>query len=181
MWLGPLSLGGFMKAKNALKWLAIHLPELIAGIALIVAIFMAGATAFSRYIFNYTYGGNDEITCIAFAYVTFLGTAAAYRYKMHYGVDLVVNSLPKRIQPVVNIATQVIVFIIMVILTALSVKLTTSVSDKMWTYTQISYVVSDMALVLGFGLMTIYSAVFLVQDIKKLMKHEDTEDAAHGC
>jgi len=170
-----------MKAKNVLKWLAIHFPELIAGVALIVAIFMAGATAFSRYVFRYTYGGNDEITCIAFAWVTFLGTAAAYRCKMHYGVDLVVNSLPKRIQPVVNIITQLIVLIIMVILTGLSVKLTAAVGDKMWTYTRISYVVSDMALVLGFGLMTIYSAIFLVQDIKKLMNHENKEDAAHGC
>lgn len=170
-----------MKVKNVLKWLAIHFPELIAGVALIVAIFMAGATAFSRYVFQYTYGGNDEITCIAFAWVTFLGTAAAYRCKMHYGVDLVVNSLPERIRPVVGIVTQVIILIIMVILTGLSWKLTSSVGDKVWTYTRISYAVSDMALVLGFGLMTIYSAIFLVQDIKKLMNHENKEDAAHGC
>ena len=156
------------KNKNALKWLVIHFPELIAGITLTIAVFTAGLTAISRYAFRYTYGGADEIQCICFAWTVFLGSAAVYRNKGHFGIDLVVAFFGEKMQGVLKVIAQALIMTTMIVLTVLSWKLTISVGGKIWSFLGVSYVISDLPLVIGFALMSIYAAIFLVQDVKAL-------------
>lgn len=78
------------------KWIVVHLPELIAGAALVVAVSLTVVNAFTRYFLSFTIKGSDEINILAFAWMVFPGCACAYREKQHYGIDLVVNSLPNR-------------------------------------------------------------------------------------
>ena len=164
-----------VKKINA-KWIIIHFPEIIAGIALVFAITISGITAVTRYAFDYVYGGADELTVIAFAWTTFLGAAAAFRQKMHYGVDLVVALLPENSKKIFAILAQFLILVIMVCGTFLSLKLTLNVGTKAYNYTMISYAVSDTAMVLAFALMTIYSAVFLVQDIKAISINQGSKE-----
>ncbi len=157
-----------LSPKEIAKWVIVNLPELIAGGALIFAITLTMINAFTRYLLHYTINGSDEFVCIAFAWIVFPGTAAAYRRKMHYGVDLLVSKLPARLQTCIQLLTQAIILVIMCTLTYLSLELYRNVGTKIMTATRISYRVLDSGMLFGFALMSLYSLIFLVQDIRNL-------------
>ena len=156
------------KPLEVAKWIFLRLPEIIAGIALVFAISLTTVNAFTRYFLHFTIKGSDEFCIIAFAWMVFPGCAAAYRRKMHYGIDMLVNALPKKVQVFVNLFAQFLVTVLTAVLTYLSWVLCANVGSKIMTATRISYTVFDSAMVVGFGLMTVYSLIFLVQDIRVL-------------
>ncbi len=168
------------KPIDILKWIVIHLPELIAGGALLFSVSITVINAFTRYFLKFTIQGSDEWNILAFGWMVFLGCAAAYRQKMHYGVDLIVNSLPQKGQAVVKIIAEAMSLVVLVIMTYLSVVLTQNVGSKIMTATRISYKYFDAAMVVGFGLMSFYSLIALIEDIRALpaalrKKKEDAE------
>lgn len=154
--------------KEILKWIIINFPELIAGTALVFAVGLTVINAFSRYFLKFTFKGSDEYNILAFAWMVFPSCAAAYRRKMHYGVDLVVNSLPGKAKAIVKIVAELMSLVVLVIMTYLSVVLFQNVGTKIMTATRISYKYFDAAMVFGFGLMSIYSLMALIEDIRAL-------------
>jgi TRAP-type transport system small permease protein len=158
-----------LKEKIALKWIVLHIPELIAGIALIIALFFTTTNAFSRYLFKRTFTGFDEITAFMFAWAVFPGAAAAFRRRLHYGIDLVVNLIPEKKKAVVQFVAHVLITTIVGILTYLSIILMTGTGGKLFSVSKLSYASFDAALVVGFGFMTIYSTVFTVKHIMEFM------------
>lgn len=164
------------------KWILVHLPELIAGAALVFAVSLTVINAFTRYFLSFTIKGSDELNIIAFGWMVFLGCASAYRQKLHYGIDLVVNSLPKEAQALVKVIAELMSFVILVIMCYLSVVLFQKVGTKILTATRISYKYFDAAMVAGFGLMAFYSLQALIEDIRALPaalreKKDKKEDA----
>ena len=156
------------KPLDMAKWVFLRLPEIVAGIALVFAISLTTVNAFTRYFLHFTIKGYDEYCIMAFAWMVFPGCAAAYRRKMHYGIDMLVNAMPKKVQIFVNLFAQFMVTVLTVVLTYLSWVLCQNVGSKIMTATRISYVYFDFAMVVGFGLMAIYSLIFLIQDIRAL-------------
>ena len=59
------------------KWIIVHLPELIAGAALVLAVSLTVINAFTRYFLSFTIKGSDEINILAFAWMVFPGCACA--------------------------------------------------------------------------------------------------------
>lgn len=156
------------KPLDILKWVIVHLPELIAGAALVFAVSLTVVNAFTRYFLNFTFKGSDELNILAFAWMVFPGCAAAYRAKQHYGIDLVVNSLPQKLQAIVKIIAELMSLVVLVIMCYLSVVLFQNVGTKILTATRISYKYFDAAMVVGFGLMAFYSLLALIEDIRAL-------------
>ncbi len=155
------------RTTSAIKWIAVRFPELIAAVSLTVAITITVVNAFTRYLLKYTFAGSDEIVCIAFAWMVFPGAAAAFRRKMHYGIDLLVNALPVKLQTGINLLVKIAITVILACVTWLSILLVGNVGSKIMTATRISYRVLDSSLIVGFGLMTIYSTIFLIQELKE--------------
>ena len=108
------------KKNSTAKWIVIHIPELIASVALVFAITLTVINVFTRYCLHFTIKGSDEYVCIAFAWMVFPGTAAAYRRHMHYGVDLLVNAFPHKVRCIVDVVVQLIITVIMAICTYLT-------------------------------------------------------------
>ena len=156
------------KPAEVIKWIFVHLPELVAGAALLFAIGLTVINAFTRYFLKFTFNGSDEMNILAFAWMVFPGCAAAYREKMHYGVDLIVNALPKKANAVVKIVAELMSLVVLAIMTYLSVVLFRNVGTKIMTATRISYKYFDAAMVVGFGLMSVYSLKALIEDIRML-------------
>lgn len=156
------------KPAEIIKWIIVHLPELVAGAALVFAIGLTVINAFARYFLKFTFKGSDEMNILAFAWMVFPGCAAAYREKMHYGVDLLVNSLPKKANAVVKVVAELMSLVVLVIMTYLSIVLFQNVGTKIMTATRISYKYFDAAMVVGFGLMSFYSLLALIEDIRAL-------------
>ena len=145
---------GFSQKKNSTaKWIVIHIPELIASVALVFAITLTVINVFTRYCLHFTIKGSDEYVCIAFAWMVFPGTAAAYRRHMHYGVDLLVNAFPHKVRCIVDVVVQLIITVIMAICTYLTWILIQNVGSKIMTATRISYRVLDSGMLVGFVLI----------------------------
>nr|WP_251025832.1 TRAP transporter small permease [Bacillus sp. ISL-47] len=62
-----------------------------------------------RYVFNSGLTWSEEMSRYFFVWLVFLGAIAALKDKMHLGVDIVVNALPKGLQKVVFIISNAIV------------------------------------------------------------------------
>ena len=164
------------------KWILVHLPELIAGAALVLAVSLTVVNAFTRYFLSFTIKGSDEINILAFAWMVFPGCACAYREKQHYGIDLVVNSLPPKAKAIAGVIGELLSLVVLAIMFYLSIVLFNKVGTKILTATRISYKYFDAAMVVGFGLMTFYSLKALIEDIIALpgilrQKKEKKEEA----
>lgn len=146
------------------KWILVHLPELIAGAALVLAVSLTVINAFTRYFLSFTIKGSDEINILAFAWMVFPGCACAYREKQHYGIDLIVNSLPPKAKAIAEIIAELLSLVCLGIMFYLSIVLFNKVGTKILTATRISYKYFDAAMVVGFGLMTFYSLKALIED-----------------
>lgn len=158
------------RAQKTLCWVLLRIPELVSAAALIFAITLTVVNAFTRYCLHFTIKGSDELICIAFAWMVFPGAAAAFRRRMHYGIDLVVGLFPPRGRAVIELVTQGLIAFILCTLTYLSGVLLANVGEKIMTATRISYRVLDSGLFVGFLLMAAYSIVFFVQDLRALPK-----------
>ncbi len=96
----------------------------------------------------------------------FIGAAYAYRKHQHVGVDLLVERLPAGARRVVHLITNALLVIINGYITVLSVQFIQSSWIKRMPITKLPSSVVSTALVIGFGLMTIYSLVFFVKDLR---------------
>lgn len=62
-----------------------------------------------RYVFNSGLTWSEEMSRYFFVWMVFLGAIAALKDKMHLGVDIVVNALPRKLQKVTFIISNAVV------------------------------------------------------------------------
>ena len=165
-----------MKVKNALKWIALNPMELIAAAALIFSILISVTNGLTRYFIKYTWNPGTDVNTICFAYVVFCGSAAAYRRKMHYGIDVFVNMMPDAIKKAVDIVVHIVTLCALALATYLAVSLAMNVGGKIMPNTKISYFWYDMSAVIGFAYMTLYELQHTVQMLKSLGKSKKEEE-----
>jgi TRAP-type C4-dicarboxylate transport system permease small subunit len=154
----------YMKIKT-LSWIFHHIPELIGGIALTCAITITVVNAFCRYAFGFTYAGSDELVIMGFGWTVFPGAAAAFRRKMHMGIDVLINIFPETIRRITEFCLSVFIVIINAYLTFLGFYLATHAWQKIMPATRIPYFYLDMAFVVGFAFMTWYSILNVYESI----------------
>lgn len=154
--------------KNALK----NLDAYIAGAMMIVTIVLVIVNVITRKLFNYIIIWSEEIATSCFVYSVFIGAAYAYRKHQHVGVDLLVERLPAGAQ-----ITNALLVIINGYITVLSVQFIQSSWIKRMPITKLPSSAVSTALVIGFGLMTIYSLVIFIKDLKSGNKLDGEVDA----
>ena len=159
--------------KNALK----NFDGVIAGAMMIVTILLVIVNVITRKLFNYIIIWSEEIATSCFVYSVFIGAAYAYRKHQHVGVDLLVERLPAGARRVVHLITNALLVIINGYITVLSVQFIQSSWIKRMPITKLPSSAVSTALVIGFGLMTIYSLVFFVKDLKSGNKLDGEVDA----
>jgi TRAP-type C4-dicarboxylate transport system permease small subunit len=59
---------------------------------------LTGAQVFSRYLLNHSLFWSEEVGRICLVWISFLGASAAYKRRVHIGVDFLVVRLPRHIQ-----------------------------------------------------------------------------------
>jgi TRAP-type transport system small permease protein len=71
-----------------------HFEELVASVALVIVVFSVVWGVLTRYITAQPAGWSGEVAAIAFAWLTFFGAAACFRYGAHPAIDMLTRSLP---------------------------------------------------------------------------------------
>ena len=122
---------------------------------------------FTRKFANYIIPWGEEVATTCFVYTTFVGAAWCLRTHQHVGVDLLVDKLPAGARKIVHILTDLIILVTNGYITWLSYQFVVSSSVKTMPILKISSVWLNSALILGFGLMTIYSLMNLIRTIRE--------------
>ncbi len=162
-----------MGGKKTIKWI-IHNPmEVIAGVAITLSVLITTVNALTRYLLRYTWNPSTDVVILLFAYTVFCGSAAAYKRKMHYGIDIVIGRLPEKIQWTVKMLCHLLMIVTLVAATWLSFDLTMNVGGKVMANTKISYRWFDLSAVLGFGYMAFYEIQQTIEDLKCYRKEKE--------
>ena len=164
-----------MKNKKV-RWVLENFPIIVAGIALFFAIFFTTVNALSRYLFSRTFVWTDELVAMGFAYTVFFGSAAACKYGMHYGLELLSNALPERGKKVLELLISLLSLVLICCLAYLAWVLTMNVGTKIMTATRISYRWFDLGMALGLSLMVIYAAENVYHRARALFRKEEAHD-----
>lgn len=83
--------------------------EVIAILALLVTVGAVGWGVITRYITAQPAVWASEVAAIAFAWLTFFGASACFRYNAHPSIDMLVQRLPARPQALVRRGVDILV------------------------------------------------------------------------
>ena len=144
-----------------------NLDAYFAGFMFAITLVVVVVNVFTRYFANYIIPWGEEVATTCFVYTTFVGAAWCLRTHQHVGVDLLVDKLPAGARKIVHILTDLIILVTNGYITWLSYQFVVSSSVKTMPILKISSVWLNSALILGFGLMTIYSLANLIRTIRE--------------
>ena len=144
-----------------------NLDAYFAGFMFAITLVVVVVNVFTRKFANYIIPWGEEVATTCFVYTTFVGAAWCLRTHQHVGVDLLVDKLPAGARKIVHILTDLIILVTNGYITWLSYQFVVSSSVKTMPILKISSVWLNSALILGFGLMTIYSLVNLIRTIRE--------------
>ena len=121
-----------------------------------------------RYIFHGGLFWAEEVATSSFIWSVFVGDAAAYRYKMHIGIDIVTKIGPQAWRSFITVIIDILMLVINGYIVYLSIFFIQSNKLKRTPVLDIPALYVNLALTVGFSLMTIYAMYFLYRDIRKL-------------
>ena len=155
-----------MSGKEKAFFIFNNIEEAISAVAMSVLLTLTCVNVIGRYIFHYSVPGIDELVTLAFTWAVFPGASACYKRNMHYGIDMLVNALPKTIQRWLMTVIHLFLTISLGYVAYLAIQLTANVGYKVTSYYMFSYRYVDLAAVVGFGFMCIHSLRFFIRDLK---------------
>lgn len=152
--------------KITFKTILSNIEEIIAGSFLIITTSLVLINVFTRYFLKTGIYWTEEVATGCFVWSVFIGSAAAFKKKMHVGVDMLVKKLNQKVHYIVQIVVDILLILI-----------TSTIAYNAFVYLKISarkptpvlaissaYISSSI--LISFVLMTIYSIFFLYKDIK---------------
>lgn len=150
-----------------LKWVACNIPELIAGVAIVVMVSVVSINVVLRYIFSKSLVWCEEVAAISFIWLIFVGAAACYKRHGLISIDILVTALPEHVGRVLEILTCIFMAIVNIALCYLSLKFSISAWTKLSLSLRINYTYFDIATTVGFGFMSYYAVKDLILKIKQ--------------
>lgn len=150
-----------------MKKILINLEEIITGIFLLITVFSVIINVFFRSIGLGTISTSEEIATLSFVWSVYLGAVACYKRKMHIGVDMLVQMLPEKQQYFFSLLIDIFLIIINGVILYLSYIFITNSYDKPTPVLGISSNWINVALLISFFLIEIYSILFFIQNLKK--------------
>ena len=162
-----------MKKNNLSKIILSNLEEIISGSFLIFTTILVITNVFMRYFLRTGLYWTEEVATGSFVWAVFIGAVAGYKRHQHIGVDFLLLRLPRGIQTVVRLFVDIILLLINGYLTYLSFVFIRASHIKPTPVLGISSAYISSALLVSFFLMTIYSVIFLIQNLTHKEKMEE--------
>ncbi len=150
-----------------------NIPEILSGAALVIVILSACYGVLSRYVLRSPSTWSNELATITFTWVVFLGAGAAFKRKMHIGIDLLVNSVPPKIRTGVELFTNLLVLLFIGYMTVVGVVFSLQAYKQPTSVLRIPNTYVYMAVPVGFGLMLCYEVAYFIKARQKNVDRED--------
>lgn len=158
-------------------WRAVDfLPEVVLGLTVLVTTVTIFAQVVFRYVLNRPIYWADEFAVLVFAWMIFTGTVVATKYNEHLSVDTFIRLLPKRLQIVVTIVTNVAIFMVIVLLFIEGVALTQKTAGLNYPAMEISRAFLYISIPVTAPLMGIYLLRTIIRDIRQLVGSQRSQN-----
>ena len=165
-----------MTKKERFRHILKNLDAYFAGFMFAVTLLLVVINVFTRYLLNYIIPWGEEVATSCFVYTTFVGGAWCLRTRQLVGVDILVDKFPKKTVRIITVITDAIIVFLNVYITYLAIRFTYSSRIKTMPILKISSVYLNFALILGFGLMSVYSVSNLIKSIKNVKNPIEKEE-----
>lgn len=149
------------------KKIVSNLEEIIASGFIILTTVLVIINVFMRYFLKAGIYWSEEVATASFVWAVFIGAVAGYKRGKHIGVDILVNLLPPKAQKIVVILVDIILVILNGYMTYLAVVFISLSYIKPTPVLGVSSAYISSALLVSFALVTLYSLIFLVRDIRR--------------
>lgn len=153
-----------------MKFFFKYFEEFISGAFLCVTVLVVVLNVILRYIFNTGLIWVSEVATACFVWAVFVGAAAAYKHKMHIGIDLFLKIFPRKFQLLINVIIDVMMVLISGYIAYLSVIFIQNSYHKVTPVLGISSAFVSSSLLVGFSLICFYSLKFFIKDFKLFLK-----------
>jgi TRAP-type C4-dicarboxylate transport system permease small subunit len=117
-----------------------------------------------RYVFSSGLFWVEEVATTAFIWSVFIGSAAAYKRKMHIGIDLITKLFSEKVREIIASVVNVLMVLINGYVCYLSILMINANKFKSTPVLNVPSMYVNLAITVGFGLMTIHSIQFLISE-----------------
>ena len=145
-----------------------RVEEIFVGITMVLATTVLFVNIILRYFFNENQSWADEFVRYSIIWIAFIGAAICFRQGIHFGVDLLIKSLPAKYKPYLQVYINVVCIVFVILLIYFGFKL---VFFSMQTgQTTPSLQLATYWVYLSIPLGATLSLLYLVIDTFKLLK-----------
>ena len=152
--------------QKKIKYFFTNFEELVSGFFLVLMVVIVILNVVLRYVFNKGIFWAEEVATISFVWAVFVGASATYKNKMDIGIDFLITKTSVNIQKKIKLVINILLLVINGYIFYLSVIFTTIAAIKPTAVLGISSAFVNSALVVGFGLITMHTVRFIIQDLK---------------
>ena len=107
--------GHYMNIKRPFYYIC-NLDLFISIVSMIILIALTFAGVVMRYVFNDPFKWGEEVQLSLFVWVIYFGGCAAFRYKGHIAVEILLDLFPKRMQNIASVIIYIISFCVLLYL-----------------------------------------------------------------
>lgn len=155
------------------KQILTNLDLIVSGFSLSVTVLVVIVNVGLRYLLHTGLFWAEEVATSAFIWSVFIGSAAAYRYRMHIGIDMVSKFGPPRWRALVAVLIDGLMVAINGYIVYLSILFIQANNLKRTPVLDIPAIYINMALTVGFSLMTVHALRFLYRDLQRLFSPQE--------
>lgn len=152
--------------KNFFSVLIKNAEEIISSLFISITVVLVILNVILRYVFNTGLYWSEEVATTCFVWSVFIGAAACYKRGMHIGIDMLIRLTPPLMQRIINLIVHVMLIGLNGYIVYLSYVFIRLSYIKPTAVLGISSAYVSSALLVGFGLMTLYSVKFFIKDLK---------------
>ncbi len=160
-----------------LKKLLPNVEVIISAAFLSVTVLVVIINVVLRYLFHSGLFWVEEVATTCFIWSIFIGSAAAYKYKIHIGIDLITKLFPEKARELVSIIINFLMFVINGYITYLSTLFINANRLKRTPVLDIPAIYVNLAITVGFGLMTLYALRFVIIEGKLFFSTSATAES----
>lgn len=156
----------------------VKVATIISSVMICTIIILTSGNVFSRLLFKKSFIWTEEISYICFTWLVFFGASILYAKRGLITIDMVVDRLGPKGRRVIEVVTDIILFVTNIAFVVWSIKQTLS-TTRITSMLKIPYNVVYFGIVLAFLFMAYFSVRFMVLTIMgKEIQEAAIEDRA---
>lgn len=144
-----------------------NFEEIFASLFIVTTTVLVMMNVVLRYFFKTGIYWSEEVATGCFVWSVFLGAAAGYKRKAHVGVDMLVALASDKVKEMVTVIVDVILLIVNGYISYIAIIYLRLSYTKPTPVLGISSATISSSILVSFGLMTLYSVLFLIRDIRE--------------